>query len=522
MANRKDNSFFKEWLEKLQQESWQLELLISGFALFGIYGSQSIISEFDQYVYETYSGAIRSVMVFGVIILKVGWKIFFLNLLIHVVLRGLWIGAIGLRYVSGEIDYEALNYSKRFTSLLKNRVGEFDDFIEKLERICSVLFAYTFLLFLFFFSGVLFFVEVLLLFTLFENLLGEGNPLFLLVGILYFFIGLLVFLDFITLGLFKKIEEPSVSKIYSYIFKFYSYTTLSFLYSPLIYNFLDNKYTRRLFFFSVPYIMVMALSSNIFSTNNYNFFPPSEESIDLGHRLTLNSYDDLREEAYRLEDNLTNWKLPRLSINKFMNDEPYLKYFLKMRPGDSESISENTDHDPYFKEGTIFSLFRSDRTDVELENEIIKQLHAHNDSLRKERTKLRRKRRLSSSDIEKNAFSNSMDSIGIKIEGNISKLSKEEVKLKDLKLEEVKNAFLATWSLTIDEKEILDDSDCYYFVHANNSEKGVLCLYPMDSLSTGKHELYFEKKQTLVNPVNKSVSYRFEDGAIPFYKVLAN
>ncbi len=34
-------SFFKEWLEKLQQESWQLELIISGFALYGVYNSHS-------------------------------------------------------------------------------------------------------------------------------------------------------------------------------------------------------------------------------------------------------------------------------------------------------------------------------------------------------------------------------------------------------------------------------------------------------------------------------------------------
>ena len=27
---------FRKWLDKLQQESWQLELLISGFAIFGL------------------------------------------------------------------------------------------------------------------------------------------------------------------------------------------------------------------------------------------------------------------------------------------------------------------------------------------------------------------------------------------------------------------------------------------------------------------------------------------------------
>jgi len=34
MSQRKP--FFKEWLEKLQQESWQLELIISGIAILGL------------------------------------------------------------------------------------------------------------------------------------------------------------------------------------------------------------------------------------------------------------------------------------------------------------------------------------------------------------------------------------------------------------------------------------------------------------------------------------------------------
>ena len=27
---------FRKWLDKLQQESWQLELIISGFAIYGL------------------------------------------------------------------------------------------------------------------------------------------------------------------------------------------------------------------------------------------------------------------------------------------------------------------------------------------------------------------------------------------------------------------------------------------------------------------------------------------------------
>jgi len=61
-----------------------------------------------------------------------------------------------LRHVSGEIDYERLNYSHFFTNYLEKKVGDYDDFIERLERICSVIFSYTFLLFLLFLSTLVY------------------------------------------------------------------------------------------------------------------------------------------------------------------------------------------------------------------------------------------------------------------------------------------------------------------------------------------------------------------------------
>lgn len=56
-----------------------------------------------------------------------------LNLIIHVILRGLWIGALGFRYVSEYIDFDTLNYYSKFIKFLRKRIGSFDEFIEKFE-----------------------------------------------------------------------------------------------------------------------------------------------------------------------------------------------------------------------------------------------------------------------------------------------------------------------------------------------------------------------------------------------------
>ncbi|MEM9820500.1 MAG: hypothetical protein AAF985_05490, partial [Bacteroidota bacterium] len=220
---KKPKKIFSQWLEKLQQESWQLELLISGFALFGIWESREGVSMFKEYldVHDPFkSEAIRALDLMGVLFQSI-WAIFFINLLIHVILRGLWIGAIGLRYVSDEIDYESFNYSDYFRDYLEDQVGSFDHYIERLEKICSVIFAYTFLLFFIFFSFVIFVIEATFLARLVDELLVEKgyHVIAIFTIMLFLFGGLIVFIDFITQGSLKKIKNHRISKGYGYLYR---------------------------------------------------------------------------------------------------------------------------------------------------------------------------------------------------------------------------------------------------------------------------------------------------------------
>ena len=142
MSNDYTKPEFKELLKRLQEESWQLELLISGFAIFGL------ITVFPT-IQLAMMDAQNSQQIYTFVIYGIAWAscaILIFNLLLHVLLRGLWIGALGLRYVSGDIDYDSLNYSVKFTKYLKKRVGSFDKYIATLEDYCSVIFAISFLL----------------------------------------------------------------------------------------------------------------------------------------------------------------------------------------------------------------------------------------------------------------------------------------------------------------------------------------------------------------------------------------
>ncbi|MFA7274573.1 MAG: hypothetical protein WC044_11940 [Crocinitomicaceae bacterium] len=274
--NQKTNAF-KKLLERLQEDSWQLELLISGFAIFGLfYALEPIrhklyVASFDQ----------NQAFVNLFVIVYFALQVLIFNLLLHVVSRGLWIGSLGLRYVFGEIDYDQLKYSELFTNYLKKKVGSFDDYIAKLENFCSIIFAVSFLLVFYIFS---FFIVVFLL-NAFNASIPDWAliPIRILFGIVAFG-AILVVIDFFTQGSLKKGKR--ISKIYFPFYWFYSLLTLSFLYRPLIYNLLDNKLGRRVSFVLIPfYVLVYVVFNLNYQKSNFitlNSTQASNKNISSG------------------------------------------------------------------------------------------------------------------------------------------------------------------------------------------------------------------------------------------------
>lgn len=286
--NKKD---FVKWLETLQQESWQLELIISGFAIFLLLGLYEPLHNWAlqlnklRYLEFRYSFHFMNM---GMDMLRITWHVLVINLIAHVFLRGLWISTIGLRYVSGDIDFEELNLSRQFNQFLQKRIGSFDSYIETLEKICSVIFAFTFLLFfivLSFLLGAIFFLglsEIIRYFTGFDYqqlFIPIQAPFFALAGIYAF--------DFITLGWLKK--RSKLSKIYYPVYRFFSIITFSFLYRPLYYNLIDHKFGRRIGLLIIPYFLIFMTIANM-KLNLYAYLPSNKYY----QTLSINHYDDVK------------------------------------------------------------------------------------------------------------------------------------------------------------------------------------------------------------------------------------
>ncbi|KPM31759.1 Hypothetical protein I595_2254 [Croceitalea dokdonensis DOKDO 023] len=268
MNNDYKSPAFRKLLDSLQQQSWELELIISGFAIFGLFTAYHPI--LTEMLNAESNGQVFTFVINLVALIACSILIF--NLLLHVVLRGVWIGALGLRYVSGDIDFEVLKYGAQFKNYLKKRIISFDRYIATLENYCSVLFALSFLT-IFFVLGLTLMILAIALVGNFiidnqdlpnwiSNFVGIPLMVFLVVGML------LTFFDFISLGLLKR--NKWVAKIYFPVYWVFSYITLSFLYRPLLYNFLDNKFGKRLIMMLTPiYIGILLLTGLEVRTSNY-------------------------------------------------------------------------------------------------------------------------------------------------------------------------------------------------------------------------------------------------------------
>ena len=325
MSDDYNKPAFKKLLEKLQEESWQLELLISGFAIFGLFNAYEPLK--IAIIEATNDGVLHRA-----IISQVAWFsciILLFNLLLHVLLRGLWIGALGLRYVSGDIDYEKLNYSEKFTTYLKKKVGSFDRYIARLENYCSIIFAVSFLL-IFYVLALTFTILVIVL-TI-ENIIDNDNlPSWVrkLIGIpliTFIVFGLLLtFIDFITQGWLKK--KKWLSKIYFPFYWVFSFITLSFLYRPIVYNFLDNKFGKRLSFILFPIFIIVIIMASL-NYNFSNYFNDNNRSTS--YITSDNNYEDLVDKNDELF-------IDDAAIQTKIVTENYVKVFIKL----SKSIENN-------------------------------------------------------------------------------------------------------------------------------------------------------------------------------------
>lgn len=295
-------------LDRLQEESWQLELIISGVIIFLLLGLYEPLERANGWTLKLTLGDNPFFVVGNTLLgfLRFSHVLLIAMFLLHLGVRGLWIGAIGLRSVSGGFELYRLGYQDRFREFLIKRLGRFDNYIDRLERNASITFSLAFLLFSAVLSVGTFFVVlfvIVMVFTGADGYLGYDATqsenfervilVVMAVVILTFTLtGLLYFIDFFTFGWFKK--RPWFGKIYYPLYRFFSWVTLARLYRPLYYNIADNRFGRRLMrvYLLVAFLVMMVSAFSVTPFPNFYYAARSPEVVHAGQYLDEDRFED--------------------------------------------------------------------------------------------------------------------------------------------------------------------------------------------------------------------------------------
>jgi hypothetical protein len=212
------NTEFPKWLKRLQENSWEAEILISGGAIFSLFQLNYLIEDWSVRLREmhhfTGHNELYMFLVFGINGLTIG---FFSNL----ILRGFWISLVCLNYSFPS----GINFSKiklKGIYLEQSKKVNLTDQILSLDHISGLLF-FTSLTFVLVAAGVITFLST---FFLGAQLLGieDFDYAFPFYGIPY----AVFLLD--SFGYSFLRNNKIIGKIYYPIYLFFNHVTLAFIY----------------------------------------------------------------------------------------------------------------------------------------------------------------------------------------------------------------------------------------------------------------------------------------------------
>ncbi len=145
MPEKSENSSIS-WLQRLKDESWEAELLISTIAIFGTIQLFKGVDWLTNYFINT--------LLPGQYL--IGYMIVFMGLLavsllvsmfvIHFALRAYWVGLVGLNSVFPDYSLEESAYSELYTSKILAILPKLNKTIKDVDEICSVIFSAAFLM----------------------------------------------------------------------------------------------------------------------------------------------------------------------------------------------------------------------------------------------------------------------------------------------------------------------------------------------------------------------------------------
>jgi hypothetical protein len=253
-----------KWLQALMENSWELELLISGGAVFTLVQAPDLFLTWMRKASLTND---EEIIYFLTILGVVGLKILTNGFILHIILRSFWLALVCVNYVFPQgINEKNVNLKSPFKTNHIN--GDLQNQIMNVDRLSGLVIFMAIL-------GTILFTGIVILFfsflTIGMNFGGYflkffgGKILFLAMfsGLVSF---LLYIIDLITMGLFRKI--PFVSYLVYPFFIVYDIITLRPFYDRAMFLFTSNVRRWQFRLGALVFAIITgATSYNSFSSN---------------------------------------------------------------------------------------------------------------------------------------------------------------------------------------------------------------------------------------------------------------
>lgn len=220
-----------QWIQKLKDESWQAELLVSTIAIFG---SIQLFKVIDWLTIIAIDRLAPTQYLIGYAIVFAGLlavSILSTMFIIHFLLRAYWIGLVGLNSVFPDYSLNDSAYSELYTSKILTFLPKLPKTIQDVDELSSVIFSAAFYMLLIYSYLSIAISLLLFIYNYFESSLGEYSRIivapFLIILTLQVLISIVANLNY-----FKK--NHTIQEAYFFSTKYSSWLLFGPLYKYLM------------------------------------------------------------------------------------------------------------------------------------------------------------------------------------------------------------------------------------------------------------------------------------------------
>lgn len=308
------------WLKNLQENSWELELLISGGAIFSLY---HINTAFSQWMFGSLKvmSLLPGANITALLGVAIIWTLT-IGFSVHLLSRAYWLALVCINYVFPEGVKESKLKPFRPFRPIANKGDDLQVQIVQVDRFCGLVIFSTITGAVVIFGLLLGFAPIILSEAVLGNML-QLPKLSDVVSQLFELSYILYFSDFLLRGLLRKV--PYLSYVIFPIFYFYDLVTLRCFYARSLYLLTSNtRYIHQLL--ASTTVLLLVLTATYLSVFRNMHWPNVFDERELKWQLAEGPY--MLSKMYRDEVG-PDEVCQAVSIQSKFVDKGYLELFIR-------------------------------------------------------------------------------------------------------------------------------------------------------------------------------------------------